>query len=305
MQELQLHKLDSMTSMRAQFGEQGHVVHIENSAAVASLSLFGAHLLSFTPLCDGRERLWLSERAIFDGKTPIRGGVPIIWPWFSAHKSIVEAPSHGFVRTQYWQIDSCREVKDQTGNIADSIISLKPTQIGMHKYPEMLDAKLIINISRQCTIELITTFKKSNYEQKSCYFSAALHSYFALENIHDICIRGIDSPYYDKVNDSQNNPCPIPYLIDAEVDRVHAIESKADNERIELYSQSDPNKPVVSIENAGHNGLVVWNPWKEKSISMADMPDLGYLKMLCIEAAVEPAIELMPGQSHVLRQVIK
>ena len=39
--------------------------------AQAVVSRFGGQVLSWTP-SDGRERLYLSERAIFDGREPIR-----------------------------------------------------------------------------------------------------------------------------------------------------------------------------------------------------------------------------------------
>ena len=42
------------------------VLEISNQHCQAKLSLFGAHLLSFQPNKDKRERLWLSSAAVFD-----------------------------------------------------------------------------------------------------------------------------------------------------------------------------------------------------------------------------------------------
>ena len=42
------------------------VLQIDNLFAKAEISLFGGHLLSFIPKHDNRERLWVSDNAIFD-----------------------------------------------------------------------------------------------------------------------------------------------------------------------------------------------------------------------------------------------
>jgi glucose-6-phosphate 1-epimerase len=47
--------------------------------AVALISLFGAQVLSWVP-AGGEDRLYLSPEAVFDGATPIRGGVPLCFP---------------------------------------------------------------------------------------------------------------------------------------------------------------------------------------------------------------------------------
>jgi len=50
--------------------------------ASAVVSSFGGQVLSWiTP--DGRERLFLSDRAVFDGSVPIRGGIPVCFPQFA------------------------------------------------------------------------------------------------------------------------------------------------------------------------------------------------------------------------------
>ena len=55
---------------------------VDNRHATAEISLFGAQVLSFRPKRDGRERLWLSPDSHLDKTKPIRGGIPICWPWF-------------------------------------------------------------------------------------------------------------------------------------------------------------------------------------------------------------------------------
>ncbi|MBV5344762.1 MAG: D-hexose-6-phosphate mutarotase, partial [Rhodoferax sp.] len=57
------------------------------------VSAQGAQVLSWQSA--GRERLYLSPQSVFDGHTPIRGGVPICFPQFNQRGAL---PKHGFAR---------------------------------------------------------------------------------------------------------------------------------------------------------------------------------------------------------------
>ena len=53
---------------------------------------------------DGTENIFLSPGVILDGSKPIRGGIPLVFPQFGQPDKTV--PSHGFVRTATWAVDS-------------------------------------------------------------------------------------------------------------------------------------------------------------------------------------------------------
>jgi glucose-6-phosphate 1-epimerase len=63
----------------------------------ATVALRGAQVLSW--VCGGRERLYLSPKALFDGESAIRGGVPVCFPQFNQRGSL---PKHGFARNLTW-----------------------------------------------------------------------------------------------------------------------------------------------------------------------------------------------------------
>lgn len=73
-------------------------IHLHAEGASALVALHGAHVLSWIP-ADGREHLFLSDRAIVDGQAAIRGGIPLIFPQFGERGSLRK---HGFARTAPW-----------------------------------------------------------------------------------------------------------------------------------------------------------------------------------------------------------
>jgi glucose-6-phosphate 1-epimerase len=295
--------------------QHGLCLNINTTKASAKLSFFGGHLLSFINKKDGKERLWLSDKAVFDGKTPIRGGVPICWPWFGSYASHLDAciteefiskqerekalvksihPNHGFVRSQVWQVLSIDE-QDKNEIVT---IKLSPQQVDLHAYTK-LNLVLKVTLTDTLNMSLITT----NQSEETQYISQALHSYFAVPDITNIQIEGLDGDYYDKPSDSYNNQSPSPYKINQEVDRVHANTHFEKAQSVKLYSKTSDYQQT--IEQFGHNSIVVWNPWQDLSKEMRDMEDDGYRTMLCVEAANMPAISISPGMTHTLEQIIR
>src|SRR5439155_4527133 len=58
---------------------------ITTPAAEAHIYLHGAHVTHFQPR-GSRPVLFLSTRSNFDAGKPIRGGVPLIFPWFGPYQ---------------------------------------------------------------------------------------------------------------------------------------------------------------------------------------------------------------------------
>ena len=79
---------------------------IDNEHARAEISLFGAHVLRYQRHGEPAS-LWLSDKAILDGSKPIRGGIPLCWPWFGPSPARVGSgkPAHGFARNCLWTLD--------------------------------------------------------------------------------------------------------------------------------------------------------------------------------------------------------
>jgi glucose-6-phosphate 1-epimerase len=80
-------------------------VSVSGPAATAEIYLHGAQLTSWCP-AGADEVIFLSKQSQWAAGHAIRGGIPVCFPWFRNKADDPKAPSHGFVRTKAWQLDS-------------------------------------------------------------------------------------------------------------------------------------------------------------------------------------------------------
>jgi glucose-6-phosphate 1-epimerase len=262
------------------------LVDIESSGSRATLSLFGGQVISFIPGADARERLYLSDRAILDGSKSIRGGIPVCWPWFGAHPGGSSLPAHGFVRNRRWAVSSRESSPD-----AISVI-LKPENAAGPGFNGTAELRLEILLADTLTLRLVTI----NTGQAAFPLSCALHSYFAVGDITKTSLTGLTGRYSDKTRNWQHFDTPTPYRFSEETDRIHL--------------QAAPEVMISSplgdtrVASAGHDSIVVWNPWARCAENFTDMGPTGYREMLCVETALTQGRLLGPGEEHILIQTI-
>ncbi|MGO2499455.1 MAG: D-hexose-6-phosphate mutarotase [Vibrio litoralis] len=265
--------------------DQAKIIRIQHAKAEAAISLFGGHVISFKPL-NSEELIWTSEDAIFDGKTPLRGGIPVCWPWFAR----IAEPAHGFCRTSEWDLVEHRE-NDQ-GVILR--LGLRPSKETLAIWPHQFAAFLDVEVSEQLKVTLDIT----NTDDHAWAFSGALHSYFNIANILDTQITGMGEHYIDKLQDGKMCLGGDTLAITSGVDRVYTHPTKQ-------VCISDPqNQRTISVENQGDTAAVIWNPW-ELAQGMTDMKDEAYANMVCVESTLyaetlEGGHTLEPGESYLL-----
>ena len=103
-----------------------------------TLALHGAHVLSWMT-ADGVERLYLSPEARFDGRSPIRGGVPVCWPQFNQRGSL---PKHGFARNLPWTAEA------QPDNRRDTVVlALRDDAATRAHWPHAFRARLAVTLA--------------------------------------------------------------------------------------------------------------------------------------------------------------
>src|SRR5258708_6795059 len=76
--------------------------------ADAEIYLHGAHVTHFQPRGQ-KPMLFMSGKSLFERGKPIRGGVPICFPWFGARQDGQTGPAHGFARLMEWELVSAEE----------------------------------------------------------------------------------------------------------------------------------------------------------------------------------------------------
>ena len=261
---------------------------VSNAFASARISLFGGHILSFIPNSDGKERLWVSPHAYLNGEHPIRGGIPVCWPWFSDDHGREKGalPAHGFLRTQVWKLINSAETENGT------TITLSPSFTRAEGFENDCSVTMIIAVGKTMEVSLIT----ENTGVAPIEFNCALHTYFHVDDIQNTQINGIEGQYKDKLDDWGLKETPHPYTITGETDRIHLVPVKTAEIEVDgiIYTE------VIS---KGNDSLVVWNPW-QSAASISDMDPFGYKHMLCVETSLTQGKTLAPGESFALEQII-
>jgi glucose-6-phosphate 1-epimerase len=256
--------------------------------AKAVISQLGAQVLSWqTP--DGRERLFLSEKAVFDGSVAIRGGIPVCFPQFSA---LGDLPKHGFVRTRPWS-PATERCGDDYALITLEMVDDEATRA---LWPHAFRAELTLMIEAdRIDIELCVT----NTGAAAFSFTAALHSYLRLVQVEDAALEGLHGyEYRDAINANRIvRDSGTEVIVDGPLDRVYH-----DVKRPQLLKAGNHS---LGIQNQGFPDVVVWNPWVEGCAAMTDMPADGWRQMLCVEAAsARQPVSLPAGEEWYGRQTL-
>ena len=266
------------------------VIEINNMFASATISLQGAHVLSWKPVGE-KDVIWLSDDATFATGKSVRGGIPVCWPWFGAHESEPDFPAHGFARTVLWQVTEAQQLTNGETQVSFKLDTQLLEQKYQQMWPQSTVAEYHLRIGKTLRLEL-STFNNS---AEAVILGQALHTYFNVSDVSATTIEGLaDKDYLDKTDGFVRKKQSGLITIDSEVDRVYL--NTADDVVI-----NDQNRNIM-IKKQGSLSTVVWNPWKEVADKMADLGQDGYLTMLCVESAnaAEDTINIPAGGSHSL-----
>ncbi|WP_440894510.1 D-hexose-6-phosphate mutarotase [Aeromonas dhakensis] len=263
---------------------------VDNGYARAEISLFGAHVLSYQRH-DEPASIWLSDKAVLDGSKPIRGGIPLCWPWFGPAPARVGSskPSHGFARTSLWTLDGVSDHGD--GTLVH--LSLRDNEATRQLWPHAFELELDVLVGKELALVLTTR----NTGKEPLVYGGALHTYLQISAPEAVSVSGLGEPYADKLT-GQNGQQQGPLTLNGPLDRVYwqpdAQVSIQDGER------------QTRVVSGNHDSVVVWTPWLEGASAMADMSDDGYRTMLCVEAAIasEAGVTVAPDEEHSFSTVI-
>ena len=275
---------------KKQFTNGFKYVEICNASARAKIALQGAHLFHYEPVAEA-PLLWLSKKSFFEPGRAIRGGVPLCWPWFGKHPANSELPQHGFARTSLWELLETREIDEHTTEVR---LQLLPSVGSLQLWPYKFELLMAITVGRSLTLALTTR----NCDVRHFEITAALHSYFAVEDVGKVYVEGFSGKSYLDTVTGEECTQQGNVTISEEVDRIYR--------RIDYPVTLHDQTRTVHIGAQGSSSAIVWNPWIEKCATMTDMEDDAYKTMLCIETAnaLGDARMLAPGEEHTLTSVI-
>ena len=268
------------------------LVEIKNELGSAMVSLMGAHVISYKK-ANSEDILWMSDKSYMEYGKPIRGGIPVCWPWFGPHPDKErKLPSHGLGRIALWDVKEKTECPDGSSKL---VLTLPGSRL-----PDefsALDAEIEIIVGSSLKMNLKTT----NNGEKDYDLTQALHTYFNVSDCTKLHVEGLDqTAYIDKVDGGVEKMQNGDVRIGEEVDRIYM------NTTAVCTLVDEVSNRKVEISKKGSTSSVVWNPWIKKSIAMPDFGDEEYHTMICVETvnAGKDVITLKKGESHTLSMEI-
>src|ERR1700733_14293791 len=268
---------------------------ISTPAAGAELYLQGAHVTHWTPRGQ-RPVLFLSAKSLFTPGKAIRGGVPIIFPWFGPRSDGKPGPAHGFARTTEWSVEEAKLRDD--GNVQITL-ALTPNETSRGLGYASFYLRYRVTIGSALEMELETR----NEASEPLTYEEALHAYFAIADIRQASVSGLEgTTFIDKTDGFKRKQLGNqPFEIAKETDQVHL------NTQATCVIHDPVWQRRIIVEKAGSDSTVVWNPWIDKNKGMSDMAPDDWQNMLCVETAnaADNAVHLPPGASHKLTASVR
>ncbi|QLB13173.1 glucose-6-phosphate 1-epimerase [Bisgaardia hudsonensis] len=229
------------------------VIALDHHIGKAFISLQGAHLFSWQPKAQQKDVLWLSEIEPFTLGNPIRGGVPLCYPWFGGKQN----PAHGYARNTLWKL-------------TDYQIETQKVQLEFCLFSEnhLIEAKINMEFYEDCKL----TF--THYGQDPA--EIALHSYFNIADIENIEVSGLPTSCFNSLIQQQET-VPSTRKIAENVDCIYKIAT------LETHQINDAilNR-CIEITHKNATETVLWNPWHKETSSMNKE---SYKTMVCVETA--------------------
>jgi D-hexose-6-phosphate mutarotase len=267
------------------------LVKIRTPWSTAEIYLLGAHVTHFQK--NGEPPLlFMSAKSWFAPGKPIRGGVPICFPWFGPRDG---EPAHGFARVTEWDLLKTAAAPDGTVTVHFAL----PRIPGREAWGN-LRTEFIVTVAETLTMELAAANEScgETLDLESC-----LHTYFHVADIGTVTVTGLeDAPFDDFAAGAGGKRSPAeraPLRITQETNRVYPDNAAA----VEIHDEK--LKRVIRVEKFNSKSTVVWNPWTTQKMP-EDWGQAEHQQMVCVESGnvKQNKISLAPGKSTSLKVVL-
>jgi glucose-6-phosphate 1-epimerase len=278
-------------ALRFEAGEGGLTrAKIATQAATAEIYLQGAHVTLWQPVSAQRPVLFMSAKSHFAEGKAIRGGVPLVFPWFADRTGGLPGPAHGFARTLPWEVVAAEQRAEGVALSFKLLPNQTTRDLGFDHFV------LIYEVVVGATLTLALGVE--NVGDTPLTFEEALHAYYSIGDVRQVEVSGLeDTDYLDRADNAK--PCH---------QGAGAIRFAGETDQLHLNTQSavtisDPTwRRRIAIEKRGSESTVVWNPWIAKAARMADFGDEEWPHMVCVEPAnaAKNAVTVQPGGRHTM-----
>lgn len=260
-------------------------IRLDAAGGNAVVAATGAQVLSWrTP---HGEMLWTASRPEYAAHKPVRGGVPLVFPWFGDHAARTDLPAHGFARNLEWRVAA-----EHAGPEVVLVAEHDATTLAM--WPHAFRAQLSVALAAELTIAMTV----ENRGDAPFRFEQALHSYFAVGDVATASVHGLDGvPFVEQARGGEvgaDRGTPVRFA--GETDRIY--QGTPDT----LVLHAPTLRRTLRLRTQGARSAIVWNPWMTKTARLSQMAPDDWRAFCCIESANvrEHAVELAPGQRHTL-----
>jgi glucose-6-phosphate 1-epimerase len=245
-------------------------LEIFSDSSTAEIYLQGAQVTDFQKKGEP-PLLFTSQLSRYARHQPIRGGIPIVFPWFGPREG---EPMHGFARTSEWELHEAIALPEGGVTLRFSL-----PEVPEGAFWPAFTANYVLTITDRLEMELIVTNASPDEDFP---FESCLHAYFAVGDIQSVTVTGLKGiSYLDKVeNFATKTEASAAIQIASEVDRIYLDTIGP----VEIFDAKLRRK--IRIEKLGSNSTVVWNPWIAKSQQMPDFGNEEYKQMLALSRGI-------------------
>ena len=282
-----------------------------NDAASATIVDYGAHVLEWAPAGQSGV-LWHPKAVYLAEGAAIRGGIPVIFPWFNSgfedgHVA-AKQPKHGFGRIAFWRYDdesstdSCvRYTLDASAADEEWLAALS----GSAERPARFHATYEV----RCGAEFQASLTVRNDGDAPFTYESALHTYLRVGDVEHVRVAGLEGARFLDATldgDPERTHPDGPVMFDGGmVDRIYFAGDEAGHDTVRVIDERLGR--TIAVGKSGSKNTVVWNPGEVAGNQIGDMAEDEWRGFVCVEAANcrGNATTLASGQSATLTQTLR
>ncbi|HEV2436965.1 MAG TPA: D-hexose-6-phosphate mutarotase [Verrucomicrobiae bacterium] len=266
-------------------------INVATNGNEAEIYLHGAHINGFRKK-DEPPMLFMSAKSHFAPGQPIRGGVPVCFPWFGNREG---EPAHGFARITEWQ-----PVKTSVATDGAVTLVFALPQVPGRETWKNLRAEFFVTVADTLRMELTAA---NDAGGETLEIENCLHTYFHVGDITQVSLAGLQGLPFDDfavgaAGARKREDDPV-LRITQETNRVYPDHTGTVEIRDEKFRRT------IRVEKFNSHSTVVWNPWTTQKLP-DDFDPAEHQQMICVEAGnvKQNKILLAPGRTTNLKVIL-